>query len=139
MGIMELMKENNYLCLWDNLGTRNKVKNILLQTFLLFHDLVDSEVFPKEWSVMRLTATGKIMLKTMQELAKPLVLYFKDVENFDNQVRKDFKFRETLCSLTKKLLKLLFLTTIIIYLLFSAMDGFLHVRSQLHQSKRFTT
>ena len=86
MGIMELMNESNYLCLWDNLGTRNRVKNILLQTFLLFHDLVDSEVYPKEWSVMRLTATGKTMLRTMQELAKPLVLYFKDVENFDNQV-----------------------------------------------------
>lgn len=91
MGIMELMKEKNYLCLWDNLGTRNKVKNILLQTFLLFHDLVDAEVFPKEWSVMRLTATGKIILKTMQELAKPLVLYFKDVENFDNQVNFDLQ------------------------------------------------
>ena len=102
MGIMELMKENNYLCLWDNLGTRNKVKNILLQTFLLFHDLVDSEVFPKEWSVMRLTATGKIMLKTMQELAKPLVLYFKDVENFDNQVREDFKFIENSLQFDKK-------------------------------------
>ena len=94
MGIMELMKEKNYLCLWDNLGTRNKVKNILLQTFLLFHDLVDSEVFPKEWSVMRLTATGKIMLKTMQELAKPLVLYFKDVENFDNQVKHQFDWNK---------------------------------------------
>ena len=139
MGIMELMKENNYLCLWDNLGTRNKVKNILLQTFLLFHDLVDSEVFPKEWSVMRLTATGKIMLKTMQELAKPLVLYFKDVENFDNQVREDFKFIENSLQFDKKLLKLILLTTILIYFLFLAMDGFLHIRSQLHQSKRFTT
>ena len=91
MGMLELMNEKNYLCLWDNLGTRNRVKNILLQTFLLFHDLVDSEVYPKEWSVMRLTATGRIMLCTMQELAKPLVLYFKDVENFDNQVKSCFE------------------------------------------------
>ena len=97
MGMLELMNEKNYLCLWDNLGTRNRVKNILLQTFLLFHDLVDSEVYPKEWSVMRLTATGRIMLCTMQELAKPLVLYFKDVENFDNQVKSCFKTRRYLC------------------------------------------
>ena len=93
MGMLELMNEKNYLCLWDNLGTRNRVKNILLQTFLLFHDLVDSEVYPKEWSVMRLTATGRIMLCTMQELAKPLVLYFKDVENFDNQVKSCSEMR----------------------------------------------
>ena len=99
MGIMELMSEKNYLCLWDNLGTRNRVKNTLLQTFLLFHDLVDSEVYPREWSVMRLTATGKIVLRTMQELAKPLVLYFKDVENFDNQVKNDNL--DILCSRTK--------------------------------------
>ena len=102
MGMLELMNEKNYLCLWDNLGTRNRVKNILLQTFLLFHDLVDSEVYPKEWSVMRLTATGRIMLCTMQELAKPLVLYFKDVENFDNQVKSCFKTRCYLCINHKK-------------------------------------
>ena len=55
---------------------------------------------------MRLTATGKIMLKTMQELAKPLVLYFKDVENFDNQVREDFKFIENSLQFDKKTIKI---------------------------------
>ena len=55
---------------------------------------------------MRLTATGKIMLKTMQELAKPLVLYFKDVENFDNQVREDFKFIENSLQLDKKTIQI---------------------------------
>ena len=88
---------------------------------------------------MRLTATGKIMLKTMQELAKPLVLYFKDVENFDNQVREDFKFIENPFQFDKKTIEINTIETIIIYILFSAMDGFLHIRSQLHQSKRFTT
>ena len=55
---------------------------------------------------MRLTATGKIMLKTMQELAKPLVLYFKDVENFDNQVREDFKFLENSLQFEKNTIKI---------------------------------
>ena len=136
MGMLELMNEKNYLCLWDNLGTRNRVKNILLQTFLLFHDLVDSEVYPKEWSVMRLTATGRIMLCTMQELAKPLVLYFKDVENFDNQVKSCFKTRSYLCINHKKKLNRYDQDEWMYIHFHIAMDGFFHLGSCLHQSKR---
>ena len=43
---------------------------------MLFHDLLDAEVFPSDWSVVRMAVT-KVMLKTMQELAKPLLVYFK--------------------------------------------------------------
>ena len=135
MGMLELMNEKNYLCLWDNLGTRNRVKNILLQTFLLFHDLVESEVYPKEWSVMRLTATGRIMLYTMQELAKPLVLYFKDVENFDNQVKLCSEKRSHSSIKIKHNPNRHDQTKRISVYFHIAMDEFLYLGGRLHQSK----
>ena len=93
-GLLEIMDEDNFLKLWENLGNRGQVKQFLLQTFMLFHDLIDSEQFPPDWSAIRLCVTGKVVLKTMQELAKPLLMYFKDISEehvvFDNQLWTGF-------------------------------------------------
>ena len=94
MGLLEIMDEDSFLKLWENLGNRAQVKQFLLQSFLLFHDLIDMEQFPEDWSVIRLSVTGKVVLKTMQELAKPLLMYFKDISLehviFDNQLWTGF-------------------------------------------------
>ena len=104
MGIFQLMSEPHYLKLWDNFGSRKPVKDFLLQAFLLFRDLVTRSTYPSDWSVMRYLV-NHVMLQTLQEFAKPLILYFQDEPHFDNQLWTNY-FTLSVAFLTQSSLQL---------------------------------
>ncbi len=57
-------------------GNGSALRTFLLEFFLLFQVLITRNVFSSEWQLMRLKAS-QIMLNAMQEIAKPLLIYFR--------------------------------------------------------------
>jgi dedicator of cytokinesis protein 3 len=84
LGLFQLMDEQpHFLYLWDRLGSKEAIKDFLLTTFHLFNELVTTDIYPDEWATMRIIA-NEILLKTLQDLARPLMTYFRDEGHFDS-------------------------------------------------------
>ena len=58
-------EQPHFLHLWDRLGSKEAIKDFLLNTFHLFNELVNKDIYPSEWSSMRFMAIH-ILLKTLQ-------------------------------------------------------------------------
>ncbi|XP_040570903.1 dedicator of cytokinesis protein 3 isoform X3 [Lepeophtheirus salmonis] len=84
-GVIQLMSSNHFIKLWEQIVSRKQIKEFLLQSFLLFQELIKVEPFPHEWFTMRFLVSS-IILKTIQEFANPLILYFQEDEYFDSQL-----------------------------------------------------
>lgn len=93
LSLLQQMDEDHYKHTWESFhhlhhhqghphqsggggSSSNALRTFLLECFLLFQVLINRSVFPVEWMLMRLKAS-QIMLNTMQEMAKPLLIYFR--------------------------------------------------------------
>ena len=66
LGLFQLMDEEpHFLYLWDRLGSKEAIKDFLLNIFHLFNELVTTDIYPDEWATMRIVA-NEILLKTLQ-------------------------------------------------------------------------
>ncbi|CAB4067450.1 DOCK3 [Lepeophtheirus salmonis] len=48
-GVIQLMSSNHFIKLWEQIVSRKQIKEFLLQSFLLFQELIKVEPFPHEW------------------------------------------------------------------------------------------
>ena len=80
LSLLQLMEEDHFKNIWDRMtrGSPANLKTFLLECFLLFNVLITQPIFPHSWNAMRLL-TSHVLLNTMQELAKPLLIYFRSV------------------------------------------------------------
>ena len=88
MGILQLMKEEHYLHLWDvhlSSGTPQQLRFLIQSMILLLDQLVRATVYPNDWFVMR-TVTNHTILTAMQEIAQPLISTFLKHGGFDYEV-----------------------------------------------------
>ncbi|KAG7299843.1 hypothetical protein JYU34_016862 [Plutella xylostella] len=90
LGLMELLKPAHYQRLWGHLAPppeRKPLKDFLMRAFLVFRHLIEQDVFPSDWMVLRV-ASCKVLLTAMQDLAKPLLERFLGDEppQFDTQL-----------------------------------------------------
>lgn len=94
MGLLQLMDEYHYKRLWEEYGERKALKDLLAKIFYVFHNLVDTDVFPTDWLVMKMVV-NKIILESLKELAQPLIFKFLNPRpHFDVQVRLLFCMKE---------------------------------------------
>ena len=55
----------HFLYLWDRLGSKESIKDFLLNTFHLFNELIVKDVYPQEWATMKILV-NEILLKVLQ-------------------------------------------------------------------------
>ena len=65
LGLFQLMDEQPYVHLWERLGSKEAIKDFLLNIFHLFNELVSKDIYPSEWATMRFMAIN-VLLKTLQ-------------------------------------------------------------------------
>ncbi|XP_060800928.1 dedicator of cytokinesis protein 4 [Amyelois transitella] len=91
LGAIELLKPAHYQRLWSHLAPhpqdRKPLKDFLMRSFLVFRHLIEQDVFPSDWMVLRVQIC-KVLLNAMQDLAKPLLERFLGDEppQFDTQL-----------------------------------------------------
>ncbi|VVC93536.1 unnamed protein product [Leptidea sinapis] len=91
LGVMELLKGAHYQRLWSHLAPhphdRKPLKDFLMRAFLVFRHLIEQDVFPGDWMVLRVQSC-KVLLSALQDLAKPLLERFLGDEppQFDSQL-----------------------------------------------------
>lgn len=86
MGLLQLMDEYHYKRLWEEYGERKSLKDLLAKIFYVFHNLVETDVFPTDWLIMKMVVNN-IILNSLQELAQPLVFKFLNPRpQFDVQI-----------------------------------------------------
>ncbi|CAG9784906.1 unnamed protein product [Diatraea saccharalis] len=90
LGAMELLKPAHYQRLWSHLAPhphdRKPLKDFLMRAFLVFRHLIEQDVFPADWMVLRVQSC-KVLLSALQDFAKPLLERFLGEEppQFDSQ------------------------------------------------------
>ena len=66
LGLFQLMDEQpHFVHLWERLGSKEAIKDFLLNIFHLFNELVNKDIYPSEWASMRFMAIN-VLLKTLQ-------------------------------------------------------------------------
>ncbi|CAH0728920.1 unnamed protein product, partial [Brenthis ino] len=91
LGVMELLRPAHYQRLWSHLAPhpndRKPLKDFLMRAFLVFRHLIEQDVFPPDWMVLRVQSC-KVLLSALQDLAKPLLERFLGDEppQFDSQL-----------------------------------------------------
>lgn len=87
LGLLELMEEEHYKIVFDDLsqcGETKELKDFLHRSLLVFKELLTQDVFPKDWLVMKMSVNN-IIRKALEEFAKPLVYRFLGT-SFDSQL-----------------------------------------------------
>ncbi|XKL62442.1 hypothetical protein PGB90_002275 [Kerria lacca] len=86
VGLLQLLSDYHYKCLWDQLADRKPLKDFLLRIFLVFRNLIKQDVFPPDWLVMKMIVNN-VILTSLQELSQPLIVCFLEPRHsFDSQI-----------------------------------------------------
>ncbi|XP_043944609.1 dedicator of cytokinesis protein 4 isoform X2 [Protopterus annectens] len=84
LSLLRQMTDKHYQQLLENFTTKEKLRDFLLQTFTVFRILIRPEMFPKDWTVMRLV-TNNVIITTVLYLSDALRKNFL-ADNFDYKV-----------------------------------------------------
>ncbi|XP_059098752.1 dedicator of cytokinesis protein 3-like [Tigriopus californicus] len=85
LSLLQLMEEDHFKNLWDLMYHKSILKTFLLESFLLLQALISQPIFPRSWNAMKLL-TSHVLMNALQELAKPLLIYFREEHQFDRQL-----------------------------------------------------
>ncbi|KAL1116518.1 hypothetical protein AAG570_004990 [Ranatra chinensis] len=100
IALLQLMSRSHYQRLCQSVGDSKALKDLLLRLLLVLRDLVKQDVFPSDWSVMRL-ATNSVVLTAMRHQQ----VMFRALPGFDYQVWSNY-FNLAVAFLTQPSLQL---------------------------------
>ncbi|TKC40696.1 hypothetical protein EI555_021237, partial [Monodon monoceros] len=84
LSLLRQMTDRHYQQLLDSFNTKEELRDFLLQIFTVFRILIRPEMFPKDWTVMRLVANN-VIITTVLYLSDALRKNFLN-ENFDYKI-----------------------------------------------------
>ncbi|XP_061495992.1 dedicator of cytokinesis protein 4 isoform X4 [Rhineura floridana] len=84
LSLLRQMTDRHYQQLLERFKTRDELRDFLLQIFTVFRILIRPEMFPKDWTVMRLVANN-VIITTVLYLSDALRKNFLN-ENFDYKI-----------------------------------------------------
>ncbi|XP_043821756.1 dedicator of cytokinesis protein 4 isoform X5 [Dromiciops gliroides] len=84
LSLLRQMTDRHYQQLLDGFSTKEELRDFLLQIFTVFRILIRPEMFPKDWTVMRLVANN-VIITTVLYLSDALRKNFLS-ENFDYKI-----------------------------------------------------
>ncbi|EGW09299.1 Dedicator of cytokinesis protein 4 [Cricetulus griseus] len=84
LSLLRQMTDRHYQQLLNSFNTKEELRDFLLQIFTVFRILIRPEMFPKDWTVMRLVANN-VIITTVLYLSDALRKNFLN-ENFDYKI-----------------------------------------------------
>uniref|UniRef100_A0A803XT25 Dedicator of cytokinesis protein 4 n=1 Tax=Meleagris gallopavo TaxID=9103 RepID=A0A803XT25_MELGA len=90
LSLLRQMTDRHYQQLLDSFNTKDDLRDFLLQIFTVFRILIRPEMFPKDWTVMRLVANN-VIITTVLYLSDALRKNFLN-ENFDYKIWDSYFF-----------------------------------------------
>ncbi|EPQ13569.1 Dedicator of cytokinesis protein 4 [Myotis brandtii] len=90
LSLLRQMTDRHYQQLLDSFSTKEELRDFLLQIFTVFRILIRPEMFPKDWTVMRLVANN-VIITTVLYLSDALRKNFLN-ENFDYKIWDSYFF-----------------------------------------------
>ncbi|CAH2275042.1 dedicator of cytokinesis 5 isoform X1 [Pelobates cultripes] len=87
--ILRQMDDYHYDHYTSTFRTRQDIIDFLMETFIMFRDLIGKRVFPKDWMLMTMTQ-NKVFLRAMNRFSSVLNKLFLDEANFELQLWNNF-------------------------------------------------
>ncbi|KAE8619097.1 hypothetical protein XENTR_v10009604 [Xenopus tropicalis] len=87
--LLRQMDDYHYDYYISTFRTRQDIIDFLMETFILFKDLIGKRVYPKDWMLMTMTQ-NKVFLRAMTRFAAVLNKLFLDESSFELQLWNNF-------------------------------------------------
>ncbi|KAM8973049.1 dedicator of cytokinesis protein 5 isoform 1-T1 [Pelodytes ibericus] len=87
--VLRQMDDYHYNHYIGTFRTRQDVIDFLMETFIMFKDLIGKRVYPKDWMLMTMTQ-NKVFLRAMNRFSSVLNKLFLDEANFELQLWNNF-------------------------------------------------
>ncbi|PIO39989.1 hypothetical protein AB205_0033050 [Aquarana catesbeiana] len=87
--VLRQMEDYHYDHYISTFRTRQDIIDFLMETFIMFKDLIGKRVFPRDWMLMTMTQ-NKVYLRAMNRFSSVLNKFFLDQANFELQLWNNF-------------------------------------------------
>ncbi|KAM9083647.1 dedicator of cytokinesis protein 5 isoform 2-T2 [Megaptera novaeangliae] len=104
IAILRQMDESHYSYYISTFKTRQDIIDFLMETFIMFKDLIGKNVYAKDWMVMNMTQS-RVFLRAINQFAEVLTRFFMDQASFELQLWNNY-FHLAVAFLTHESLQL---------------------------------
>ncbi|KAM7141237.1 dedicator of cytokinesis protein 5 isoform 1-T1 [Molossus nigricans] len=104
IAILRQMDDNHYTHYISTFKTRLDIMDFLMETFIMFKDLIGKNVYAKDWMVMNMTQS-RVFLRAINQFAEVLTRRFMDQASFELQLWNNY-FHLAVAFLTHESLQL---------------------------------
>ncbi|KAM6150034.1 dedicator of cytokinesis protein 5 [Erethizon dorsatum] len=104
IAILRQMEESHYSHYISTFKTRQDIIDFLMETFIMFKDLIGKNVYAKDWMVMNMTQS-RVFLRAVNQFAEVLTRSFMDQASFELQLWNNY-FHLAVAFLTHESLQL---------------------------------
>uniref|UniRef100_A0A8C2MVG2 Dedicator of cytokinesis 5 n=1 Tax=Cricetulus griseus TaxID=10029 RepID=A0A8C2MVG2_CRIGR len=104
IAILRQMEDSHYSHYISTFKTRQDIIDFLMETFIMFKDLIGKNVYAKDWMVMNMTQS-RVFLRAINQFAEVLTKSFMDQASFELQLWNNY-FHLAVAFLTHESLQL---------------------------------
>ncbi|XP_066208030.1 dedicator of cytokinesis protein 5 isoform X1 [Saccopteryx leptura] len=89
IAILRQMDDNHYTHYISTFKTRQDITDFLMETFIMFKDLIGKNVYAKDWMVMNMTQS-RVFLRAINQFSEVLTRRFMDQASFELQLWNNY-------------------------------------------------
>ncbi|XP_052047074.1 dedicator of cytokinesis protein 5 isoform X2 [Apodemus sylvaticus] len=104
IAVLRQMEDSHYSLYISTFKTRQDIMDFLMETFIMFKDLIGKNVYAKDWMVMNMTQ-NRVFLRAINQFAEVLTKSFMDQASFELQLWNNY-FHLAVAFLTHESLQL---------------------------------
>nr|XP_024106682.2 dedicator of cytokinesis protein 5 isoform X3 [Pongo abelii] len=104
IALLQQMDDSHYNHYISTFKTRQDIIDFLMETFIMFKDLIGKNVYAKDWMVMNMTQ-NRVFLRAINQFAEVLTRFFMDQASFELQLWNNY-FHLAVAFLTHESLQL---------------------------------
>ncbi|XP_073856607.1 dedicator of cytokinesis protein 5 isoform X6 [Macaca fascicularis] len=104
IAILQQMDDSHYSHYISTFKTRQDIIDFLMETFIMFKDLIGKNVYARDWMVMNMTQ-NRVFLRAINQFAEVLTRFFMDQASFELQLWNNY-FHLAVAFLTHEFLQL---------------------------------
>nr|XP_035956987.1 dedicator of cytokinesis protein 5-like [Halichoerus grypus] len=104
IAILRQMDDSHYSHYISTFKTRQDLVDFLMETFIMFKDLIGKNVYAKDWMVMNMTQS-RVFLRAINQFTEVLTKFFMDQTSFELQLWNNY-FHLAVAFLTHESLQL---------------------------------